>query len=264
MTMDEGTIRRIKQAVRGNFDDSPDSYAQLEERYGFFTKLNDILFSRITLPEGALVLDAGCGTGASSVRILRTIPGSQVWGLDNSAAMLEKARATLGESDRLRFVEGDAAKLDEYFDFPFDAVIYSASIFLVPDYMESLQSAKKLLKDGGCVGLTFMDGILTPDGKNALALAEKDANVGLSLKRPVDPMEFHARFASIFKVRTWNEDFMLPDEQLRDFFTVPAMSAGLFPKLPYEERARKVATLFEHMPKGPRFFRWLFMVGENK
>jgi hypothetical protein len=109
-----------------------------------------------------------------------------------------------------------------------------------------------------------MDGVYTPDGKNVFALADKEANVGVSLKRPVDLMDFHTHFAKMFKDRTWNKDFMLPDEQLQDFFSVPAMSAGLFPGLTYEERVKKVAVLFEHLPKGPRFFRWMFMVGVNK
>jgi len=260
--MDEDKVIRIKQAVRTNFERSPSHYQSFEQRYGFFRRLSETLLASMRLLPDANILDVGCGTGASSIQILEALPKSRVWGIDISPAMLETARSTIGESERLTFVEGDAARLSDYFSFPFDAIVYSASIFLIPDYRESLRHAGNLLKPSGSVGLTFMDGIYDPDGNNLMALADREANTGVSLKKPVKLEEFQAFFRELFpQHRTWQEDFQLPEDLLRGLFSIPAMSAGLFPGIPYEERFKNVARLFDLMPKTQRLFRWVLMVG---
>jgi SAM-dependent methyltransferase len=261
--MDEKKIGRIKRAVQTNFDESPDHYLAFEERYGFFRSLNDRLLARLKPSRGARILDVGCGTGAGSIHLVETVPESRVVGIDISAEMLAAARSTVGESDRLTFVHGDAASLIEHFSDPFDVIVYSASIFLIPDYRESLNQARKLLNPGGRVGFTFMDGLYNSEGENSIAIADKEAGEGVSLGRPVKLAELRSFFADLFpRSFNWREDLLFPDRFLRDFFTVPAMSAGLFPSLPYAERAEKVGRLFDHMPKDRNVFRWIIIVGE--
>jgi ubiquinone/menaquinone biosynthesis C-methylase UbiE len=260
--MDQKKIGKIKQAVKANFEQSPEAYQSFEDEYAFFHELNGLLLSSMKIPSGAHVLDVGCGTGASSAQIMAAIPGCKVWGIDISPAMLDKARARVGDSDRMKFVEGDAGRLTDYFDHGFDAIVYSASIFLIPDYSESLRQARELLNGGGTVGLSFMDGVYDSDGNNALAIADKDGSIGVSLKKPVDIAVFQDSFAATFPENTvWNEDFRLPMEQFRGFFSVPAMSAGLFPRLEYRERLGKVDELFRRLPGGNLLFRWLLMTG---
>lgn len=262
--MDDDKIVIIKKAIRENFDSSPALYQSFEERYGFFRSLNEALLRGMSLPATADVLDVGCGTGASSAQILEALPQCRAWVLDNSPAMLQTARSNIGESERLEFVEGDAAKLSHYFSFPFDAIIYSASIFLIPDYEESLKQAHALLKDRGSVGLTFMEGLFDAKGRNLLAVADQEAKEGVSLRKPVNLEKFQSSFADIFpRNRTWNEDFQLPEQLLREFFSIPAMSAGLFPRIEYPDRVRKVGRLFDHVPKTQILFRWILMVGQK-
>jgi len=260
--MDPRKTAKIKNAVRKNFEESPDHYQTFEDSHGFFKKLTETLLVHMNLARGADVLDIGCGTGSSTAQILQAVPESRVWGLDNSPAMLRAARSRIGESDRLRFIEGDAAALPGHFAFQFDAIVYTASIFLIPDYRESLKQAQGLLKQGGKVGLTFMDGVYDVQLKNALAIADREACEGVSLKKPVNLSEFHAFFGSLFPRRdSWQDDMRLSRDVLQEFFSVPAMSAGLFPGLPYAERVKKVARLFDHLPKTEIFFRWIIMVG---
>jgi ubiquinone/menaquinone biosynthesis C-methylase UbiE len=262
--MQDAKVAKIKSAVRTNFDESPASYQSFEHKHGFFKALNNALLSRMNLPLAADILDVGCGTGASSRQILEALPHCRVWGLDNSSSMLEAARASTPQSDRLTFVEGEAGRLDEYFNFSFDAIIYSASVFLIPDYKESLKRARKLLKKRGSIGLTFMDGLYDSEGTNLFLLADQTAKEGVSLKKPVILSEFESFFSEMIdSCRTWNHDFRASEELLRDFFSVPAMSAGLFPGIPYAERIKKVARLFDHIPKGELLFRWRLMVGET-
>jgi cyclopropane-fatty-acyl-phospholipid synthase len=262
--MDLDKNARIKNAIRGNFDESPQAYQEFEDRYGFFRKLNHMLASKMALQPAALILDVGCGAGASSAQMLDGIPKCCVWGLDISGAMLETARLKLGDSDRVRFVQGDAAKLADCFDFTFDAVVYSASIFLVPDYQESLRQAKDLLRQDGRVGLTFMDGLYDSSGRNAFIAADERAKEGVSVKRPVDLRQFEDFFRGLFPCcDAWSEDLQLGEELLRAFFSVPAMSAGLFPGIEYPERVRKVNRLFDYLRAVECIFRWRFMVGRR-
>ncbi|HMK35104.1 MAG TPA: class I SAM-dependent methyltransferase [Desulfomonilaceae bacterium] len=263
--MDSGAkFAKIKEAVRSNFDRSPLQYQSFEDRHGFFRELNGILLAGMHVRDGADILDIGCGTAASSSHILETIPHCRVWGLDNSPAMLHVARARYQESDRLRFVEADAAKLADYFDFPFDAIIYSASIFLIPDYRESLRHAKGLLKTKGALGISFMDGVYDTAGNHLLTFADKTAGLGVSLRKPVVLSEFTSYFEEMFPLHTsWNHDFGFPETFLREFFSIPAMSAGLFPGLPYDERVRNVNILLDHLPQRQPLFRWTLMVGEK-
>jgi ubiquinone/menaquinone biosynthesis C-methylase UbiE len=262
--MDEHKLSKIKEAVRRNFDSSPDPYQAFEDRHGFFRILNRALLTAMELPASAHILDVGCGTGASCAQMLEALPQCRICGLDLSRAMLDAARDRVPETRRLNYIQGDAAKLAEYFDSPFDAIVYSASIFLIPDYEESLRQAMRILKDGGSVGLTFMDGLYDPDGNNLFAVADERAKEGVSLKKPVKWAEFESFFHQAFPAfRSWHQDFQLPDEVLQEFFTIPAMSAGLFPGIDYPERVRRVRKLFDFMPATPRAFRWRLMVGKK-
>ncbi|MCA1961617.1 MAG: class I SAM-dependent methyltransferase [Desulfomonile sp.] len=260
--MNQDNSSRIKSAIRENFNQSPDRYQEFEDRYGFFRNLNEILLSRMELSPGSAILDVGCGTGASSLQIADFVPDSRVWGLDISPAMLEVARTRAGNSGRFSFVEGDAARLAEYFDVRFDAIVYAASIFLVPDFRQSLSQACELLKEGGKVGLTFMDGVYTPGGVNAFAEADQKAKVGVSFRKPVKLPELQSFFETHFtSPKTWQENLDVSSEMLKDFYSVPAMSAGLFPGRPYPERVERVRRLIDHLPAGPIVFRWMIMVG---
>jgi ubiquinone/menaquinone biosynthesis C-methylase UbiE len=259
-----GKIVKIKEAVKANFNQSPDHYQAFEDRYGFFKQLNQSLISAMHISAGADILDVGCGTGASSNQVLEDIQRCRVWGLDNSAAMLAAARARFPESEHLRFVEGDAGRLTDYFSFTFDAIIYSASIFLIPDYKESLRHANGLLKGEGAVGVSFMDGVYDSNGNNVLAIADETAGLKVSLKKPVVLSEFKSFFAEIFpRHKSWNHDLSTSATFLREFFSIPAMSAGLFPGLTYDDRVRNVKVLFDHLPVGQPLFRWTLMVGER-
>lgn len=262
--MDPTKIVRIKQAIRNNFDSSGDPYEDFETKHEFFQMLTERILANMKLPQRADILDVGCGTGASCRAILRALPLARVWGLDISRAMLEKAKQHLGDEERLILVEGDAARLTEYFTQPFDAVIYAASIFLIPDYRESLRQSWGLLQEGGSVGLTFMDGVYDPQGRNLLQIADQAAGEGVSLKKPVQWSELEMFVSEIFPVhRIWQERFLISLDVLRDFFSVPAMSAGLFPGLPYSERVRKVKRLFDHLISHETLFSWMFVVGKK-
>lgn len=262
--MEQTKIDKIKAAVKGNFDKSPDLYQRFEDEHGFFRKLNERLLRLMDPPHGADILDVGCGTGASCLQILDAVPVCRVRGLDISPAMLEQARARMGESERVVLVEGDASRLADYFDDRFDAVVYSASLFLVPDFRESLDQARSLLKAGGAVGITFMEGVFDAEGRDLIAEADLIAREGVSLRKPVRLEELRLFFSESFPDHLFETaEIGLPLNVLQEFFTIPAMSASLFPKAEYPERVRKIARVFAHIPVNRPFFRWILMVGRK-
>lgn len=255
--MDEKKILKIKDAVKRNFEQSPDKYSEFETKYCFFNSLNAVLLDRLKIDPNARILDIGCGTGASSRQILSAITGSKVWGLDNSPAMLEIARNTNPAPERLGFIEGDAGNLLGCVHESMDVVIYSASIFLIPDYQASLSQAWKLLEPGGQLGLTFMVGVFDSSGESAFVCADRDAQTNVSLKKPVefDSLALFVRdlFGSLdVETVTFLHDLDL----LKQFYSIPAMSAGLYPTLAYEDRLRMLDKLFSHLSQDKLSFRW--------
>ncbi len=255
--MDEKKILKIKEAIKRNFEESPDKYEAFETKYGFFGALNSALLQELKIRSNPRVLDIGCGTGASSIQILESIPESSVWGLDNSPAMLAIARKNNPSPLRLKFIEGDAGAITNYIKQKMDIIIYSASIFLIPDYRQSLHQAWELLNPGGALGLTYMVGVLEDGGQNAFVCADERAQTNVSQKKPVEFDSLTLFLKDLFSnVTAHAKDFICDIEMLRAFFSIPAMSAGLYPSLVYEDRLRMLETLFSHLRCDKMSFRW--------
>jgi ubiquinone/menaquinone biosynthesis C-methylase UbiE len=95
--------------------------------------------------EGRRVLDAGCGNGPL-MEALRA-RGATVWGFDSSAAMLELARARLGEDVDLQVA--DLSRPLPYVDGAFDDVVCSLVLHYLPDWAAPLAELRRVLKPGG-------------------------------------------------------------------------------------------------------------------
>ena len=85
---------------------------------GYETVLDEVV-RRAGMLEGRRVLDLGSGTGNLTERIVRA--GGEVWALDFSERMLERARRKLPDA---KFFQGDVlADLPPLLRIPFDAVL---------------------------------------------------------------------------------------------------------------------------------------------
>jgi cyclopropane-fatty-acyl-phospholipid synthase len=262
--MDESKLLKIKSAIRANFDSGPEAYVAFERKHKFFYGLNSLLMEPVILPQNASILDVGCGTGAGCQQLLHTFPGSSIVGIDNSSAMLQFASAAIKDSLEITLIHGDAGHLTTILNQTFDAVVYSASIFLIPDYRESLRQAHELMNSPGHIALSFMDGVFDASGRNVFAEIDKATGLGVSFKKAVKWDEFVRLFTEQFPKHQIREHyFNVSTEFLRDFFSVPAMSAGLFPGLGYPERLQLVEKLVGSIGEANSRFKWMLVNGKK-
>jgi SAM-dependent methyltransferase len=101
-------------------------------------------------PEGARVLEVGCGPGHLSIR-LACQHGLEVTGLDLDPAMITRARANvdrLGDGCRPSFLVGDVASL-AFADGSFDLAVSTLSMHHWADPTAGLTEIGRVLRPGG-------------------------------------------------------------------------------------------------------------------
>lgn len=134
-------------AAADHFDDAP---LEFWHRYGRRT------VERLALAPGAVVLDVGCGSGASALPAASIVgPSGRVIGVDLAERLLDRARAK-AEQAGLRNVEfryGDMEALG-FPDGMFDAVISAFSIFFVPDMVKQVAELWRMVRPGGQLAIT--------------------------------------------------------------------------------------------------------------
>jgi ubiquinone/menaquinone biosynthesis C-methylase UbiE len=106
----------------------------------------------IRFPEGATVLEVGCGTGAIS-RVLASWAGvADVVGIDPSPFLIDKARTLAAGVTNLRFETGDGKAL-EVETASVDVVILHTVLTHVPGPEGLLAEAHRVVRPGGWLGV---------------------------------------------------------------------------------------------------------------
>jgi len=108
---------------------------------------SDQILARLNLTGDETVLDAGCGTGRLTKRLVERVPNGCVIGVDASAAMLAKAREHLGEDADLR--QADLTQLD--FEEKVDAVYSSAVFHWIQDHEALFRSLRGVMRPGAAL-----------------------------------------------------------------------------------------------------------------
>lgn len=102
---------------------------------------------------GAMVLDAGAGTGERTLAIVQHGQPREVIAFDASAAMLAVAQSKIHDS-RVRFVQGDVHHL-AFADNTFDVVVSTWVIEIMADPRVVVQEFIRVMKPGGVVIYAF-------------------------------------------------------------------------------------------------------------
>jgi trans-aconitate 2-methyltransferase len=106
------------------------------------------LLARIDLASPSRVCDLGCGAGNVTALLVQRWPGADVVGVDDSAAMLERARRTV---QGVRWVQRDIAGWRAA--SPFDVIFSNAALHWLPDHERLLPALTGNLAPGGVLAV---------------------------------------------------------------------------------------------------------------
>jgi SAM-dependent methyltransferase len=119
-----------------------------DNKHAFVANYGDDVLNLLAPQAGETILDVGCGTGQHVAKIHAL--GAAALGLDNSADMIAKARAT---HPGLLFTQANIAALDpllaKQYAGAFDAVFSNATLHWVTDAEAAVRSMSAAIKPGG-------------------------------------------------------------------------------------------------------------------
>jgi S-adenosylmethionine-diacylgycerolhomoserine-N-methlytransferase len=151
----------------------------------------DRLVKELDARPGETIVEIGCGTARNLIRIAQTYPGTKLYGLDASEAMLRTAQeaiARAGLSDRIVLAHALAEDLTPGLfglERPFDHAIFSYSLSMIPDWRGAVRQAAQSVLPGGFVHVVDFG-----DLKSLWPLASKTLRAWLRLfhVRPRDEL----------------------------------------------------------------------------
>ncbi len=196
------------------------------------------------------VLDAGCGTGRVTEKILERWPAARVIALDGSRAMVDAARARLARfGDRVEYVVADLGAPLPIPD-PVDAIVSTATFHWVPDHEAMFRHLAAVLRPGGrlvaqCGGegnIASIRAILASTGDGWLGPAHFES-VPDTIRR--------LEAAGFTEVRAWlhpEPTPLEPGEPLLTYLRTVVLGAHL-DRLPEDQRESFVRHVAERMPE---------------
>jgi trans-aconitate 2-methyltransferase len=115
------------------------------------------LLARVPLAEARQVYDLGCGPGNSTAILAARFPAARITGVDNSPAMLAKARTVLPDAT---FVEADLSR----WQVPVEAdLLYSNATFQwLPDHLGVMRRLAGGLGPGSVLAVQMPDNLDEP------------------------------------------------------------------------------------------------------
>jgi ubiquinone/menaquinone biosynthesis C-methylase UbiE len=138
--------------VPGAFDVGAEAYDKLVgANPGYHDHLR-ISAHRMRIPNGGRglrLLDAGCGTGASTAALLEAAPHAQIVAVDASAGMLEQAAAK-SWPDTVRFVH---SPIEQFNDSGFDGILAAYLVRNLADPDAQLRRFLTMLRPGATLAL---------------------------------------------------------------------------------------------------------------
>jgi SAM-dependent methyltransferase len=133
-----------------------DLWARNPDRYdGMMGGVNDGLLGAAAIGSSERVLDVGCGTGQTTLLAARRAANGRVIGIDLSAAMLERARASAAAQGlaHVEFIQGDA-QVHPLRSDGYDVAISRSGMSLFADPVAAFANLARALHPGGRLAFT--------------------------------------------------------------------------------------------------------------
>lgn len=108
-------------------------------------RLGREVIERMTLAGDEAILDAGCGSGRVTERLVERVPRGRVVGVDGSQAMIDAARERLGDRVELRVAD----LLELRLAAPVDVVFSTATFHWIADHERLFARLRAALRPGG-------------------------------------------------------------------------------------------------------------------
>ena len=126
----------------------------------FYLLGRDRLVRELAPGPRARICEVGCGTGRNLLALARRYPDAQVFGIDASNQMLKTAQAAIARAGlvgRIRTARCLADELDPAASFglaaPFDAIIFSYTLSMIPDWGRAVDRAVEVLQPAGVLAV---------------------------------------------------------------------------------------------------------------
>ena len=202
------------------------------------------------IPQDAVVLDVGCGTGRVTEALAALVPRGRVLAMDASADMVALARERLG--DRAEVWCQDV--LDLALEEPVDAIISTATLHWVPDHQLLWARLAGALRPGGvlevqCGGEGNIDGV-----RRVIDAVARDHAPELLDWSPwvfAGPTETELRLleAGFTATRCWLQERPTRPQELDAFVRTSILAAHLS-RLPEQRREAFAAAVVDgvHLP----------------
>jgi len=210
------------------------------------------VLDRLELEGDEYVLDAGCGSGRVTARLLGRVPEGRVLCVDASEQMMEKAREALG--DRADYLVTDLAELEV--ERPVDVVFSTATFHWLPDHDRLFSHLHAAIRPGGrLVAQCGGAGNVAEHAEKIVAVATRpefvehfqDMSVMWNFATPEETEE-RLRNAGFDQVRCWLQDKPVQPEDPYAFTTTVTLGPHLA-RLPEERRREFAEAVLELEPE---------------
>ena len=138
-------------AANGNYVHGydPRESQRLQDQAG---TLVELLHSDTQYPEGATVLEAGCGVGAQTVTLAKNSPKARITSIDVSETSVEQAKKAVEAAGltNVEFMQADLFHLP-FGPASFDHVFVCFVLEHLARPVEALQALRRVLKPGGSI-----------------------------------------------------------------------------------------------------------------
>jgi trans-aconitate 2-methyltransferase len=189
------------------------------------------VLDRLELSGDEHVMDAGCGSGRVTARLLEKLPDGRVLCVDASEQMIEKAREALG--DRADYLVADLSEV--VVDQPVDVVFSTATFHWITDHDRLFARLRDALKpEGRLVAQCGGTGNVAAHAKAIATVATRpefvdhfqDLGMMWNFTSP-EETEARLRRAGFDEARCWLEDKPVQPEDPYAFTTTVTMGPHL-------------------------------------